>query len=387
MKKLTFLAVALMMSVAAMAQQALWGGVAVVSPEVHPDNSVTFRYNAPKARTVQVVGDFIPGDNGGNVAMTQNDKGVWEYTTEPLASELYSYSFIVDGVRGVSDPSNVYQIRDVASVTNYFVIGGGQGDLYLNKDVPHGSIHKDWYYCSQEGFNRRVTVYTPAAYDGKKRFPVLYLLHGIGGDEEAWMDLGRASQILDNLIASGQAEPMIVVMTNGNISQQAAPGYGPEGFVVPSMGLPKTMEGSFEAAFPEVVKFIDGKYRTIAKKSSRAIAGLSMGGFHSMQISKEYPDMFDYVGLFSAALSVGGQQAGSPIYENVDQKVDTQFAKGLKLYWIACGNTDFLYQNNLNYMASLKERGHDYIYYETGGGHIWRNWRDYLSKFLPQLFK
>ena len=387
MKKLTFLAVALMMSVAAMAQQALWGGVAVVSPEVHPDNSVTFRYNAPKARTVQVVGDFIPGDNGGNVAMTQNDKGVWEYTTEPLASELYSYSFIVDGVRGVSDPSNVYQIRDVASVTNYFVIGGGQGDLYLNKDVPHGSIHKDWYYCSQEGFNRRVTVYTPAAYDGKKRFPVLYLLHGIGGDEEAWMDLGRASQILDNLIASGQAEPMIVVMTNGNISQQAAPGYGPEGFVVPSMGLPKTMEGSFEAAFPEVVKFIDGKYRTIAKKSGRAIAGLSMGGFHSMQISKEYPDMFDYVGLFSAALNVGGQQAGSPIYENVDQKVDTQFAKGLKLYWIACGNTDFLYQNNLNYMASLKERGHDYIYYETGGGHIWRNWRDYLSKFLPQLFK
>ena len=387
MKKLTFLAVALMMSVAAMAQQALWGGAAIVSPEVHPDNSVTFRYNAPKARTVQVVGDFIAGDNGGTIEMTQNDKGVWEYTTEPLASELYSYSFIVDGVRGVSDPSNVYQIRDVASVTNYFVIGGGQGDLYLNKDVPHGSIHKDWYYCSQEGFNRRVTVYTPAAYDGKKRFPVLYLLHGIGGDEEAWMDLGRASQILDNLIASGQAEPMIVVMTNGNISQQAAPGYGPEGFVVPSMGLPKTMEGSFEAAFPEVVKFIDGKYRTIAKKSSRAIAGLSMGGFHSMQISKEYPDMFDYVGLFSAALNVGGQQAGSPIYENVDQKVDTQFAKGLKLYWIACGNTDFLYQNNLDYMASLKERGHDYIYYETGGGHIWRNWRDYLSKFLPQLFK
>ena len=387
MKKLTFLAVALMMSVAAMAQQALWGGAAIVSPEVHPDNSVTFRYNAPKARTVQVVGDFIPGDNGGTLAMTQNDKGVWEYTTEPLASELYSYSFIVDGVRSVSDPSNVYQIRDVASVTNYFVIGGGQGDLYLNKDVPHGSIHKDWYYCSQEGFNRRVTVYTPAAYDGKKRFPVLYLLHGIGGDEEAWMDLGRASQILDNLIASGQAEPMIVVMTNGNISQQAAPGYGPEGFVVPSMGLPKTMEGSFEAAFPEIVKFIDGKYRTIAKKSGRAIAGLSMGGFHSMQISKEYPDMFDYVGLFSAALNVGGQQAGSPIYENVDQKVDTQFAKGLKLYWIACGNTDFLYQNNLDYMASLKERGHDYIYYETGGGHIWRNWRDYLSKFLPQLFK
>lgn len=382
MKKLTILAVALMMSVAAMAQQALWGGATAVSPEINADNSVTFRLNAPKARAVQVSGDFADGAAN----MVQNERGVWEYTTEPLAPELYSYAFTMDGVK-IADPSNVYQIRDVASVTNYFIIGGGQAELYKTNDVPHGSIHKDWYYSASEDFTRRLTVYTPAAYDGKKRFPVLYLLHGIGGDEEAWMDLGRASQILDNLIAKGEAEPMIVVMTNGNISQQAAPGYGPEGFPVPSMGLPKTMEGSFEAAFPEVVKFIDGKYRTIAKKSSRAIAGLSMGGFHSMHISKEYPDMFNYVGLFSAALNVNGQQQGSPIYQNVDQKVDTQFAKGVKLYWIACGNTDFLIQNNRDFMKGLDARGHDYIYYETEGGHIWRNWRDYLSKFVPQIFK
>ena len=382
MKKLTILAVALMMSVAAMAQQALWGGAMTVSPEINPDNSVTFRLNAPKARAVQVSGDFAEGVAN----MVQNERGVWEYTTEPLAPELYSYAFTMDGVK-IADPANVYQIRDVASVTNYFIVGGGQADLYLTHDVPHGSIHKDWYYSASEDFTRRLTVYTPAAYDGKKRFPVLYLLHGIGGDEEAWMDLGRASQILDNLIAKGEAEPMIVVMTNGNISQQAAPGYGPEGFPVPSMGLPKTMEGSFEAAFPEVVKFIDGKYRTIAKKSGRAIAGLSMGGFHSMHISKEYPDMFNYVGLFSAALNVNGQQQGSPIYQNVDQKVDTQFAKGVKLYWIACGNTDFLIQNNRDFMKGLDARGHDYIYYETEGGHIWRNWRDYLSKFVPQIFK
>lgn len=382
MKKLTILAVALMMSVAAMAQQALWGGATTVSPEINADNSVTFRLNAPKARAVQVSGDFADGAAN----MVQNERGVWEYTTAPLAPELYSYTFTMDGVK-IADPANVYQIRDVASVTNYFIVGGGQADLYLTNDVPHGSIHKDWYYSASEDFTRRLTVYTPAAYDGKKRFPVLYLLHGIGGDEEAWMDLGRASQILDNLIAKGEAEPMIVVMTNGNISQQAAPGYGPEGFPVPSMGLPKTMEGSFEAAFPEVVKFIDGKYRTIAKKSSRAIAGLSMGGFHSMHISKEYPDMFNYVGLFSAALNVNGQQQGSPIYQNVDQKVDTQFAKGVKLYWIACGNTDFLIQNNRDFMKGLDARGHDYIYYETEGGHIWRNWRDYLSKFVPQIFK
>jgi enterochelin esterase family protein len=151
------------------------------------------------------------------------------------------------------------------------------------------------------------------------------------------------------------------------------------------MMLPRTMEGTMETHFPDVVKFIDSNYRTINKKSGRAIAGLSMGGFHSLHISKEYPDMFDYVGLFSAAI-LPNQSVESPIYQNMDEKLKVQFSKKPKLYWIACGNTDFLWQNNLDYAKSLQEKGYSYTFYETGEGHIWKNWRIYLSKFAPMLF-
>ena len=208
----------------------------------------------------------------------------------------------------------------------------------------------------------------------------------MGGDEEAWIALGRTSQILDNLIAQGKAEPMIVVMTNGNASQEAAPGETQYGFKAPSMNLPKTMEGSFETAFPDVVKFIDKTYRTKANKKNRAIAGLSMGGYHSLHISKQYPDMFNYVGLFSAAI-MPDQKVKSPIYDDFDQKLATQFAKKPALYWIGIGKTDFLYQANTDYRKLLDERGYKYEYYESEGGHIWRNWRIYLTEFAPKLFK
>lgn len=165
------------------------------------------------------------------------------------------------------DPSNVYMSRDVSSVTNVFIIGGGRADLYKVNDVPHGTVSRIWYDSPTLGMKRRMTVYTPAGYETSgKRYPVFYLLHGMGGDEEAWMALGRTSQIMDNLIAQGKAEPMIVVMTNGNASQEAAPGETSDGFVAPNMNLPKTMEGSFETAFPDVVKFVDKTYRTKANK-------------------------------------------------------------------------------------------------------------------------
>lgn len=172
-----------------------------------------------------------------------------------------------------------------------------------------------------------MTVYTPVGYETSgKRYPVLYLLHGMGGDEEAWISLGRTAQILDNLIAQGKAKPMIVVMPNGNASQEAAPGESSRGMVPPTMQLPKTMEGSYEQAFPEIVKFIDKNYRTIKSKSGRAIAGLSMGGFHSLHISKQYPDMFNYIGLFSAAI-MPNKEVSSPIYENMEGKLKVQFDK------------------------------------------------------------
>ncbi|MCD8194237.1 MAG: esterase, partial [Tannerellaceae bacterium] len=213
-----------------------------------------------------------------------------------------------------------------------------------------------------------------------------YLLHGMGGDENAWSELGRTAQILDNLIAQGKAKPMIVVMTNGNAALEAAPGESSLGYVAPNMQLPKTMDGSFETSFPEIVNFIDKNYRTIKNKQNRAIAGLSMGGFHSLHISKQYPDLFNYIGLFSAAVIPPDGNAQSPVYEHLEEKLKVQFAKKPALYWIAIGNTDFLYQANVDYRQLLDEKGYPYEYYETGEGHIWKNWRIYLTEFVPKLF-
>lgn len=393
MKRLTALTVALLIGVTMFAQQALWGSAPVVSPEIHGNNTVTFRFKAPKAVRVQLTGDFLPVQKNakfeapGIVDLKEGQEGVWEYTTpEPLKPELYSYSFIVDGLR-VNDPANVYLIRDVSTLTNVFIIGGDRADFYKVNPVPHGTVSRVWYDSPALGLERRMTVYTPAGYEtGGKRYPVLYLLHGMGGDEEAWISLGRTAQILDNLIAQGKAKPMIVVMPNGNASQEAAPGESSRGMVPPTMQLPKTMEGSYEQAFPEIVKFIDKNYRTIKSKSGRAIAGLSMGGFHSLHISKQYPDMFNYVGLFSAAI-MPNKEVSSPIYENMEGKLKVQFDKNPALYWIAIGKTDFLYKANEEYRKLLDKKGYKYTYYESDEGHIWKNWRIYLTEFVPMLFR
>lgn len=384
MKNTLFCVAFMLFSFIAHAQQALWGTPALQSPEIHADNTVTFRYRAPKAVRVQLAGDFLP--QGRLAELTEVD-GIWQYTTpEALQPELYSYSFIVDGVKTI-DPNNVYLIRDVATVTNVFLIQGGRADLYAVNQVPHGTVSKVWYNSPSLGLQRRLSIYTPPGYEsGSKRYPVFYLLHGMGGDENAWMELGRTSQILDNLIAQGKAEPMIVVMTNGNAALEAAPGESSLGFAAPTIQLPKTMDGSFESAFPEVVAFVDKHYRTIRKKNSRAIAGLSMGGFHSLHISKHYPDTFGYIGLFSAAINPN-RGADSPIYKDTDAKLKRQFDKKPALYWIAIGKTDFLYADNEAFRTLLDEKGYPYTYYESEEGHIWKNWRIYLTEFTPLLFK
>lgn len=398
MRKTVFTAIGLLFAaICCNAQQALWGTPPVVSPEINPDNTVTFRLKESAAEKVFVTGDFLPTqkiqtpygefDGPGYAELKKNEDGIWEYTTpSALAPELYSYSFVVNGVR-MPDPANVFQIRDVATISNVFLISGGRADLYKINDVPHGTVSKIWYRSDALGMDRRLTVYTPAGYESsRKRYPVLYLLHGMGGDENAWTELGRASQILDNLIAQGKAEPMIIVMTNGNAALEAAPGESSLGFKAPTTQLPKTMDGSFEAAFPEIVKFIDGNYRTVRKKQGRAIAGLSMGGFHSMHISLQYPDMFDYVGLFSAAI-MPDKNTKSPVYEDLDGKLAAQFARKPALYYIAIGNKDFLYNANVEYRRMLDSKGYEYVYNESEDGHIWKNWRIYLNDFAPRLFR
>lgn len=385
MKKIYLFLAFVAISMAAFAQQALGERAQTSSPAINADGSVTFRSFAPLAKDVKVVSNEIFPVGHHSADMQKDDKGVWSFTTEPLKPELYMYNFVVDGAK-ITDPSNVYMIRDIASVFSVFIVGGGQADLYKVNGVAHGSVTKMWYDSPALNMKRRLTVYTPAGYeDSKKRYPVFYLLHGMGGDEEAWMSLGRASQILDNLIAQGKAKPMIVVMTNGNPSQEAAPGETQYGMLTPTTNLPKTMDGAFELAFPDVVKFIDNHFRTIKKKQGRAIAGLSMGGFHSLHISKQYPDMFDYIGLFSAAVTREGSKA--EIYSDLEGKLKRQFSKKPALYYIAIGKDDFLYKAN-GYLRSILDRNNlPYEYVETDGGHIWRNWRIYLSQFATKIFK
>ncbi|WP_026474700.1 alpha/beta hydrolase [Alkaliflexus imshenetskii] len=390
MKKVLLLVfvVQFFMGFSLLSQQALWGGSEIVSPEINADKSVTFRLFAPDAQAVKLTGDWLPSEGWvpGTVALEKGDNGVWQHTTLPLASNLYGYSFFVDGLR-LNDPSNVYLIRDVATLTNVFIVGGGQGDLYKVQSVPHGSVTRRWYNSPGNNMNRRITIYTPPGYEaGKEKYPVLYLLHGMGGDEEAWMALGRTSQILDNLIASGKAKPMIVVMTNGNVAQEAAPGESALGFVKPTMQLPNTMDGKMEETFIDVIRFVESNYRVVNKKSHRAISGLSMGGFHSLHISRHYPNMFDYIGLFSAAI-FPPEGATSEVYSNWESSLIKQKNNGYKLYWIAMGKTDFLFEQNVKYREMLDAIQMPYVYRESEGGHTWDNWRLYLSEFVPMLFK
>lgn len=383
MKKTLFLLiVSIIFCTSVFSQQALWGGSEVVSPEAHGNNTVTFRLHAPNAKEVKISGDWLQQP----VAMNKDEKGLWSYTTGPLRSDLYSYSFWVDSLK-TDDPSNVYINRDVSTLSNIFIIGGGNGDLYKVNKVPHGSVTRRWYSSPGNDMERRITIYTPAGYEtGKEKYPVLYLLHGMGGDEEAWMALGRTSQILDNLIAQGKAKPMIVVMTNGNVAQEAAPGESSLGFYKPSFMLPHTMDGKMEETFKDVIRFVEDSYRVVSDKSGRAIAGLSMGGFHSLHISRYYPDMFDYIGLFSPAIKPR-PDVDSPVYKDIDTTLETQNKNGVKLYWIAIGKTDFLYKDVTDYRAKLDSLKFKYIYHESEGGHTWSNWRDYMIEFIPQLFK
>lgn len=357
----------------------------VRSPEVNPDGSVTFRLYAPKAHNVTVIGDWI----NGIAPLTEGEGGVWEYTTAPLPSELYTYRFYVDGLIGL-DPGNPFTLRDVGYTFSYFYVDGDKASYYQVQDVPHGNVEQIWYRSGATGKDRRLSVYLPAAYDGKKKFPVLYLLHGSGGDENAWLELGKTARIMDNLIARGEAVPMIVVMPNGNIGAQAAPGETPDNLAfrpVMSDQIPSSYKnGTYESSFGEIVSFIDGRYKTIRNRQSRAVAGLSMGGFHSLYISLNHPDLFSWTGLFSAGL-VPQFKSDLDVYSNREAKLRAYEKKGCNLFWIAIGEEDFLYDVNTDFRAELDALGFPYEYHESSRGHLWCNWRQYLLIFAPRLFK
>ena len=381
MKK-TLLFLGIMGALGANAQQNVHLPVPEKSPKVTPERTVTFSVKAPLAKEVKVGGSF----SAIQPSETIQNEGEYSFRFDSVAPDLYDYWFEIDGVRTL-DPGNPYVARDIAGLSNIFIVPGGKASLFESHDVPHGSVHKVWYDSDVLGGERRMTVYLPAGYETSgESYPVLYLLHGMGGDEDAWSELGRAVQILDNEIAQGMAKPMIVVMPNGNALRKAAPGFTGDGMYIAEGQHSIDPENLFVKSFPEIIEYVETNYRVLPDKSHRAVAGLSMGGGHAWKLGLEYPDKFDYIGMFSPAVrwnGVGVDEADDP---SLPKLLDRQFESAPKKYLIAIGNEDFLYDLNQAYRKMLDSKGLPYEYVESPGGHTWRNWRNYLVDFLPELF-
>lgn len=420
-----------------------WLGADAAERKVHlsvsADGCATITVDAPADADVEVEGSFAPLKRIADTKVApiirreempmKRADGVWTYTTPSLDSELYTFRIRVDD-GFVTDTLVSPLMRDVDCYYNYFIVDGFPGSYYADADsvAARGHLEKVWYPSAIEGMKqRRMTVYTPAGYSTEKRYPVLYLLHGSGGDENAWTDCGRAAQILDHLIAEGKAVPMIVVMPNGNSELDAAPGESPYMQRQPSANNVKSMLGVIESAFAdEVVAYVDAHYPTVATKQGRAIAGLSLGGLQTIFIAANNPDMFNYVGLFSAQTtnmlddtSIGNLKSLSggaskllknipfvsdsklskklqridermtkvEVYKNLDEKLARQFASAPALYYIAVGCDDFTLKLNDDFRKRLDAAGYQYLYNPTSGGHSWENWRRYLLDFAPRLFK
>lgn len=353
-----------------------WGRKPFLSPEIQND-SVTFRLKADYATVVKLSGSWMPNPWGDTIDMKRGENNVWEVTIPLPEPEIYTYNFVADGV-SVNDPQNVMVQRDGSRYLSMLLVDGERTENYKSANK-RGTISHPWYDSKILGINRRLTVYTPYGYETnpKAKYPVLYLLHGGGGDEEAWLSMGRTAQILDNLIEKGLAKPMIVVMPNGNPNQQAAQTFG-----LPTTENdwrnPENRNLYVKSLVEEIVPFVEKNYRTVAKKSHRAIAGLSMGGGHTITASGMYPDMFDYI----CPLSMGARK--SP---ELDAQLQGIKKAGYKLYWLACGNTDFLFDQANELDAALTENGLEHTYFVSEGGHVWANWRLYLNNFAPLLFK
>ncbi len=366
----------------------------VVSPERAADNSVTFRIKAPGASEVKLTGNWMPVAPDGNggfaqemVSLEKGAEGVWSATIPSMEPELYAYAFMVDGVRTL-DPANKHIVRDGRfSTASVLYVPGPASDLYWARTGPKGSVHEVWYESPTLGLTRRMFVYTPPGYEkSNASFPVLYLLHGGGGDEEAWPSLGTAANILDNLINAGKAQPMLVVMTNGNPDQAAAFTVSPP-MAGPSQGAGGMANMMFEKSLVnDVIPYIEANYQVKAGKENRALTGLSMGGLQTMNTTFENPELFDYIGVMSMGFADLSRFGINIDHSKREAQIRALKAAAPKLYWIACGKDDFLYESVVTMRTKLDELGFPYTYRESPGGHTWANWRIYLSEFAPMLF-
>ena len=347
----------------------------LVTPEVHSDNSVTFRFLAPNAQEVKLARDGTEP-----VAMQKDDQGVWTVNTPPLAPDYYGYSIIVDGVR-MLDPYNSLLVPNLLSPGNAVHVPGPPSLPWEVNDVPRGEVHHHFYKSAVADDQRDFYVYTPPGYDprAKKTYPVLYLLHGFSDDASGWTAVGRANVILDNLIAQGKAKPMIVVMPLGyGTMEMMRAGWG--GLANHTDVREESFRKFRDALLTEVMPKVESEYRVTKSRDSRAIAGLSMGGAESLLTGLNNLDKFAWIGAFSAG---GMPDDFEKDFPGLDAKANQQ----IRLLWIACGTEDRLITPNRNLREWLKTKGVQHTDIETPGMHTWMVWRRNLAEFAGLLFR
>ncbi|PMD99292.1 esterase [Siphonobacter sp. BAB-5405] len=358
-------------------------GPLVVSPEVHADHTVTFRYLAPTAREVKLSGQFEKSA----VPLTKNEQGIWSVTVGPIKPDIYPYSFQVDGVT-VMDPANVAFFPNERFKASLIDVPGDTPLIHALKDVPHGTVSYE-YYPSVEGTTGSLVVYTPPGYDQNpaKKYPVYYLISGTTDTEETFYKVGRTNLILDNLLAEGKTKPMIIVMPYGNIAARVAEQKGgakPADPVVRDEADAVNRANAFgDDLIQNIIPYIEKNYRTLANRENRAIGGFSRGGGQTLRAAFGHMDTFAWVCAYSSYLSPTEMErsyrtiAGNPAQTN----------KQLKLLWVSVGSDDFLYKGTLEFMEYLKTKNVNFKSRITDGGHTWMNVKKYLAETAPLLFQ
>jgi enterochelin esterase-like enzyme len=374
MKTLLLLALALSITIPTFAQTQTVAQPKIISPDVQSDGRVTFRLRATNATTVLVRCEGVKATN-----MIKDDQGVWSLTSEPLQSDLYVYSFTVDGVR-VLDPNNPFLKYNLLNSENQVHVPGPKSLPWEINDVPRGEVHHHFYKSSVANDERDFYVYTPPGYNpaARKRYPVFYLLHGFSDDASAWTSIARANVILDNLIARHEAKPMLIVMPLG---------YGTMEYVWAGWANPRREElrpVSFakfrDNLLTEIIPQVEKDYRASTRRDDRAIAGLSMGGSESLFIGLNAIDRFAWIGAFSS----GGLNTNFVSqYPTLDQKANDK----LRLLWIGCGSDDRLISTNKLLSTWLDSKNVKHTWVEIPGEHSFRVWRRNLSEFAPLLFQ
>jgi enterochelin esterase family protein len=337
----------------------------------------------------------------GGLVFTKNADGVWEASFGPLPPGAFRYAFLVDGVR-VLDPVNTHTSESNTMVWSMFSVSGSP--LMDTRDVPHGAVASVFYYSQVLKTTRRMRIYTPPGYEASTgKYPVFYLLHGANDTDDAWTSVGRAGFILDNLLADGKIKPMIVVMPAGH--QPGQPGIPVMGAAPPAPGAPPAVNPFTAEFITDIMPYVERNYRTINDRQHRAIAGLSMGGFQSLDIAFLHLDKFSAIGVFSSSAVLGrGRRGPAPAPDTQPSAApaptpqeewetahhsdldNASLKKGLKLIWVSTGVDDGLMASTKTTVEILKRHGFEPVFIESPGAHSWFNWRNYLIEFAPQLF-